>query len=175
MLKVLNVLGYISLVTVLLYALIFLFSFDLALQIINVLMIIAVICLNIFVVKGRKYIGIRILASLIVIAILSTTIYYSYMFIAGNAFKNQIEAIYNEEGKEMLSGEEVKSYVVKYIPDKFYIDYISKGHGKKGYIRFYNMKGNDEEIKYFVSAPTPMGTHPEHYTIVYNNKRYKFW
>jgi len=175
MLKVLNVLGYISLVTVLLYALIFLFSFDLTLQIINVLMIIAVICVNIFVVKGRKYIGIRILVSLIVIAILSTIIYYGYIFVAGNAFKNKIEAIYDEEGNEMLSGEEVKSYVVKYIPDKLYIDAISKGYDEKGYIRFYNVEGYNEEIKYFVSAPTPMGTHPEHYTIVYNNKRYKFW
>ena len=173
MLKVLNVLGYISLVTVLLYALIFLFSFDLTLQIINVVMILAVICVNIFAIKGRKYIGIRILVSLIVIAILSTTIYYSYMFIAGNAFKNQIEAIYDEEGNEKLSVEEIRSYVVMYIPDKIYIDEIAKMGGKKGYIRFYNIEGYDEPIKYSVS-PSSMGTHMDHFTIIFNNKRYRF-
>ena len=81
--------------------------------------------------------------------------------------------IYNEEGKQMLNGDEIKSYVVMYIPDKIYIDEIAKMGGKKGYIRFYNIEGYDEPIKYSVS-PSSMGTHMDHFTIIFNNKRYRF-
>jgi hypothetical protein len=169
MLKVLNVLGYISLVTVHFFILNFFFAFDLTLQIINVIMIIAVICINIFAIKGRKYIGIRILVSLITIAILSRTLSYSYMSIAGNVFKNQIEAIYDEKGNEILSGEEVKSYVVKYMPGVF----MSKGGEEKGYIRFYNVEEKNE-VMIINREPLSSTENKNQLTIIFNNKIYNF-
>jgi hypothetical protein len=169
MLKVLNVLGYISLVTVYFFVLNFLLSFDFTLQIINILIIIAVICINRFAIKGRKYMGIRILVSLIVITILSRTLYYSYVFISGNVFKNQIEAIYDEKGNEILTGEEVKSYVVKYMPGVF----MSKGGEEKGYIRFYNVEEKNE-VMIINREPLFSTENKNQLTIIFNNKIYNF-
>ena len=171
MLKLLNVLGYISLISVIYYILVFLFSFDLTLQIINIVMVIAIILVNIFAIK--KYLGIRILVSLIIIALLSSIIYVSYTYIKGNMFKEKIEAIYDEAGNKILDANEIKSYSVRYIPDKFYIDNMSKGYLEEGRIAFANLYYADVPITYTVTISS-FGTYPEHYTIIINNKRYVF-
>lgn len=173
MLKVLNVLGYISLISVIYYILVFLFSFDLTLQIINIVMVIAVILVNILVIKKKKYMGIRILVNLIIIAVLSWIIYFVYIVAVGNNFKNKIENIYDDSGNIMLRADDIKSYSVRYIPDKFYIDNISKGDYKEGYIKYFNSEGYDEPI-IFSTTISSFGTHPEHYTIIINNMRYEF-
>lgn len=173
MFKILNILGYISLISVIYYILMFLFSFDLTLQIINIVMVIAIILVNIFVIKKKKYLGIRILVSLIVIALLSSIIYISYSYIKGNMFLKEIEAIYDEAGNKILEANEIKSYSVRYIPDKFYIDNMSKGYYEEGRIAFANLEHIDVPIKYTVTISS-FGTHPEHYTIIINNMRYVF-
>lgn len=173
MLKILNVLGYISLISIIYYILVFLFSFDLTLQIINVVMIIAVILINVFAIKKKKYVGIRILVSLIIIVLLSSIIYVSYTYIKGNMFLKEIEAIYDDNGNKLLDASEIKSYSVRYIPDKFYIDTMSKGIYEEGRIAFANLEHVDVPITYTVTISS-FGTHPEHYTIIVNNMRYEF-
>lgn len=173
MLKLLNVLGYISLISIIYYIIVFLFSFDLTLQIINVVMIIAVILVNSFAIKKKKYVGIRILISLIIIAVLSSIIYISYSYIKGNMFIKEIEAIYDGKGNKILDSSEIKSYSVRYVPDKFYIDSMSKGAYEEGRIAFANLEHVDVPISYNVSVSS-FGTHPEHYTIIVNNMRYEF-
>ena len=88
-------------------------------------------------------------------------------------FLKEIEAIYDENGNKILDANEIKSYSVRYIPDKFYIDNMSKGYYEEGRIAFANLEHIDVPIKYTVTISS-FGTHPEHYTIIINNMRYVF-
>lgn len=173
MLELLNILGYISLISVIYYIHVFLFSFDLTLQIINIVMVIAVILVNIFVKKKKHYPGIRILGILIIIALLSSIIYISYSYIKANMFFLDVEAIYDVNGNKIIDSNEIKSYSVRYVPDNDYMDSISKEIYEDGRITFVNLECVDVPIKYTVTISS-FGTHPEHYTIIVNNMRYEF-
>ena len=172
MLKLLNILGYISILSIFYYMIFFLFAFDLILKVINIVLILFLITINFVFFKKKKYLGIRILFLLIIFFILSFIIYHVYGVIRGNIFKIQIDQLCDENQNIILTSDEIITYDVTYIPDKFVIDMISKGGGNKGYIKLKNSK-NYEEITYS-NILSSFGTHPYHYTILYNSHRYTF-
>lgn len=170
MLKLLNSLGYISILSIFFYMIFFIFAFDLFLQIINIALIIVLITINFIFFRKKKYKGIRILFLLIIFFILSLVTYHVYGIIRGNIFKIQINQICDENQNIILNSDEILTYDITYIPDRFIIDTISKGNGMKGYIKL-NDSTTYEEISYS-SMPSSFGTHPNHYTILYNSHRY---
>ena len=172
MLKILNILGYISLLSLLYFIPIFMLSFDLFLQIINIVLILIFIIFNFIFFRKKKYLGIRCLVIIITLFTLSFVIYNVYGIIRGSMFKNQINQIYDEDKNAILTSEDLSNYNITYKPDKFIIDTIAKGGGKQGYIRFKN-SDKYEKISYSVTISS-FGSHPEHYIIVYDSNRYYF-
>lgn len=172
MLKILNILGYISLLSLLYFIPIFMLSFDLFLQIINIVLILIFIIFNFIFFRKKKYLGIRCLVIIITLFTLSFVIYNVYGIIRGSMFKNQINQIYDEDKNAILTSEDLSNYNITYKPDKFIIDVISKGGGKQGYIRFKN-SDKYEKISYSVTISS-FGSHPEHYIIIYGSNRYYF-
>lgn len=172
MLKILNFLGYASLISLLYFIPIFIFSFDSFLQIINIIFILILITINFIFFRKKKYLGIRCLIITIILFILSFATYNIYGLVKGNILKNKINKIYDENKNIMLTSEELCDYNIKYVPDKFIIDVISKGGGNQGYIQLKN-SDKYEDISYSETISS-FGTHPEHYIIIYNSERYYF-
>ena len=172
MLKVLNVLGYISLISLLYFIPIVMLSFDLFLQITNIVFILILIIINFIFFRKKNYLGIRCLVIIITLFIFSFVTYNIYGIVEGNIFKNKINQIYDENKNVILTSEDLSNYNITYKPDKFIIDTIAKGGGKQGYIRFKN-SDKYEKISYSVTISS-FGSHPEHYIIIYGSNRYYF-
>ena len=172
MLKILNILGYISLLSLLYYIPIFMLSFDLFLQIINIVITLFLIIINFIFFRKKKYFGLRCLIIIITLFILSFVSHNVYGIVRGNIFKNKINQIYDENKNVILTSEDISSYNIKYKPDKFIIDVISKGGGKQGYLQFKN--SDEYESISYSKIISSFGTNPEHYIIVYNSNRYYF-
>lgn len=165
MLKLLNILGYISLLSLLFFIPIFILSFDLFLQMVNIVLFLILIMINFIFFRKKKHLGIRCLVIIITLFILSSAIYNRYGIIKGKMFKNKINEICDQNRNVILTSKEITNYNIKYVPDKFVIDDISKGGGAKGYIKFEN-SNKYEEISY--SAINS----PKQYAIICNSDRY---
>ena len=147
MLKVLNVLGYFSLLSLFYYIANFILSFDLFLQIINLIFVILSVIINFVFFKKKKYLGIRCFIIITILFILSILSYNIYSIARGNLFKNSIYEIYDQNKNIIITSENLSSYNGKFIPDKLMIDMISKGNGQKGYIKFKE-SNNYEDSKF---------------------------
>ncbi len=90
-------------------------------------MIIIAIIVNCIFLKKKRYLGIRILITLITLFVMSLLTYNIYGIVKGNIFKNKIAEIYDESRSLILTSKNITSYNVRYIPDNFYIDDVSKG------------------------------------------------
>ena len=165
MLKILNILGYISLLSIPYLIASFILSFDLFLKIINIIFIVILAIINFKFFRKKKYLGIKFLVVIIILLIFSSTSYNLYKIIKGNSFKTKIYGIYDNNKNVILTTEDISDYSVKYAPDKLVIDIISKGGSSKGYIKFLN-SDEYEEILY--------GDLFNHYTIIHNSNRYYF-
>lgn len=170
MLKILNILGYISLLSLFVFLLILAFYFDLFLKILNTIYILILIIMNFIFFKKKKYLGIRFFIIIITLFILSFTTYYIYINLRAYIFKNKINQIYDEERNVILTSQELSSYKVKYIPDKNILDDLSKGGGHRGYIEFKN--SDEEKNILYTTIYSSCDTHLIHYLILYNSNRY---
>lgn len=165
MLKILNILGYISLLSIPYLIALFILSFDLFLKIINIIFIVILAIINFKFFRKKKYLGIKFLVVIIILFTFSFMSYNIYKIIRGNTFKTKIYRIYNNNKNVILTTEDISDYNVKFVPDKLIIDSISKGGASKGYIKFFN-SNEYEEILYenFLN----------YYKIIYNSNRYYF-
>lgn len=131
-------------------------------------MIIIAIIVNCIFLKKKRYLGIRILITLITLFAMSLLAYNIYGIVKGNIFKNKIAEICDESKSLILTSKDITSYNVRYIPDKFYIDAISKGGSHEGYIKFLN----SDEYRCILWSDTTITR--KQYIIIYNSNRYYF-
>ena len=171
MLKLLNIFGYISLLSILYFIPRFIFLFDLFLQITNIVLILIFIIINFIFFRKKKYLGLRCLIIIVTFFILSLASYNMYMFVRGNIFKNEINQIYNENKNIILTSEELLNYNITYIPSKLI---ISKEEKNQGYIKFKNSDKYEDILYYIPLVISSSGTILNNYRIVYNSNTYYF-
>ena len=134
-LKIINIIGYLSLFLLPYGVAIIILSLDVILKIIFILVFFIIILLNIKIKKNfKETLGLRILICIISLIFIMSIVNYIYIYTRGNLFKNSIE--YINTNSIVLEKKDLDLYKIRYVPGDLTLDYLDKGGSNIGKIKF---------------------------------------